>query len=241
MINFLPAANLYTQSSKVPQQAVTSVEPDVTETDNTTENEAEPVNSIKPSSESSSSAGSESRLSDAEKKQIQELRARDREVRAHEQAHAAAAGALAKGAPAYEYQKGPDGQLYAVGGHVSIDTSAVSGDPKATLDKAGKIQRAALAPSQPSQQDRAVAAQAAALASQARAELAQERSATQDTSNSELTTTTEDTQGAGSEKVKARCAECGGQHSSDSHAVSLELKNTFDTGESQNTLFDIAA
>ncbi len=106
-----------------------------------------------------------------EQKQIQELAARDREVRQHEQNHAAVGGKYA-GAPSYEFERGPDGRLYAVGGEVSIDTSPVPNDPEATLEKAEVIQRAALAVAEPSPQDRAVAAAAAAMAAEARAELA---------------------------------------------------------------------
>ncbi len=109
-------------------------------------------------------------------KQLQELtrlRQRDREVRAHEMAHLAAAGPYAVGGPTYEYRKGPDGQRYAVGGHVNIDTSPVPGDPEATLRKAETIRRAALAPGDPSPQDRSVAAAAASMATKAQIELQQ--------------------------------------------------------------------
>ncbi|HDZ56000.1 MAG TPA: hypothetical protein ENI17_16295 [Pseudomonas xinjiangensis] len=102
---------------------------------------------------------------------IAELATRDREVRAHEQAHLAVGGQYA-GAVTYDYERGPDGRLYAVGGSVSIDTAAVPGDPAATLAKAQQVQRAALAPAQPSATDLSVAAQAAQMATQARAELA---------------------------------------------------------------------
>ncbi len=102
--------------------------------------------------------------------QIQELAARDREVRAHEQAHAAAAGQYGS-SPSYEYVRGPDGAGYAVGGSVDIDTSPIAGDPAATLRKAEQLQRAASAPAEPSGQDRQVAAQVAQMAQQARAEL----------------------------------------------------------------------
>ena len=37
------------------------------------------------------------------------------------------------GGASYEYDNGPDGKRYAVGGEVSIDTSTVSGDPQATI------------------------------------------------------------------------------------------------------------
>ena len=106
--------------------------------------------------------------------QLRELRSRDREVRAHEQAHAAAAGPHAVGGPSYTFETGPDGRRYAVAGEVQIDTSAAA-DPAATLAKARQIRRAALAPAEPSPQDRRVAAEAVAMAAKARAELAGER------------------------------------------------------------------
>lgn len=102
---------------------------------------------------------------------IAELVATDRDVRAHEQAHAAAGGQYA-GSPTYSFVRGPDGLNYAVGGEVSIDTAPVSGDPEATLRKAQVVRAAASAPSEPSPQDRRVAAQAASLEVEARAELA---------------------------------------------------------------------
>lgn len=114
---------------------------------------------------------------------INELRITDQEVRAHEQAHAAAAGGLAKGGPTFEYQRGPDGQLYAVGGEVQIDTSGVPGDPEATLQKAQQIQQAALAPAQPSSQDRSVAVAAAAMAAEARSEIASRGTKDDDSNN----------------------------------------------------------
>ena len=107
-----------------------------------------------------------------EQLEIAELASRDREVRAHEQAHAAVGGAYA-GAPTYTYSRGPDGKRYAIGGEVSIDSSPIPNDPEATLRKMELVQRAALAPAEPSAQDLRVAAQAQALAAQARAELNQ--------------------------------------------------------------------
>lgn len=121
-------------------------------------------------------AGKSTELSDEEQAEVRELKARDAEVRAHEQAHLAAAGGHAKGGPTYEYERGPDGRNYAVGGEVSIDTSPVDGDPAATIAKMNKLIAAANAPAQPSGQDRAVAAQAAAARTQAQAELAEQRS-----------------------------------------------------------------
>jgi len=103
--------------------------------------------------------------------QLQELKSRDREVRAHEQAHLSAAGSYATSGARLTTERGSDGKQYATSGEVSIDTSPVSGDPQKTIAKAEVIQRAALAPAQPSAQDRSVAAQAAQMETQARAEV----------------------------------------------------------------------
>lgn len=116
-------------------------------------------------------------LSPEAQQQIAKLKARDQHVRAHEAAHSAAGGSLVRGAATYSYQQGPDGRRYAVGGEVSLDTSAVPGDPRATMAKAERIRAAALAPSDPSGQDRSVAAQAAAMESQASQELAKSQAA----------------------------------------------------------------
>lgn len=116
-------------------------------------------------------------LGEEEKRQVEKLKARDREVRAHEQAHLAAAGPYALGGPQYEYQRGPDGKEYAVGGEVQINASPVPGDPQANLEKARVVQQAALAPAEPSPQDRRVAAQAARQEARARRELAAQRQA----------------------------------------------------------------
>lgn len=113
-------------------------------------------------------------LTEGEQKQVAELKKRDREVRQHEQAHQAAGGQYAS-APSYEYQKGPDGQRYAVGGEVQIDASPIPGDPEATIEKMRIVKAAALAPAEPSGQDRKVAASADAAAQQARAELAAQK------------------------------------------------------------------
>lgn len=123
----------------------------------------------KDSSNGSKSAGSNGQLSDDEKAQVEKLKALDREVRAHERAHASTGGNLA-GAPSYSYQKGPDGQQYAVDGEVKIDATPVKNDPDATITKMQRVIAAALAPAQPSGQDRAVAAQARAQLAQAQVE-----------------------------------------------------------------------
>lgn len=113
------------------------------------------------------SAGDRLSLSPEAEVQLRELKRRDAEVRAHERAHMAAGGQYVSGGPSYEYQQGPDGRQYAIGGHVSIDASSIPDDPEADLAKARQVRRAALAPGEPSAQDRAVAARAAAQESRA--------------------------------------------------------------------------
>ena len=105
-----------------------------------------------------------------ERQQIQALVARDREVRHHERAHAAVGGQYT-GSPRYVFERGPDGINYAVAGEVSISTGAIPGDPQATIQKAQIIRRAALAPLEPSAQDRSVAAQSVQLEAAARVEI----------------------------------------------------------------------
>jgi hypothetical protein len=108
-------------------------------------------------------------LTEEEKQEIEKLKQRDREVRAHEQAHRAAGGALT-GSPTFKTVRGPDGHSYAVSGEVKIDTSSVPNNPEATIRKLEQVKRAALAPSNPSAKDRQVAADAEAKIQQARQE-----------------------------------------------------------------------
>lgn len=111
-----------------------------------------------------------------QEQQVQDLIERDQEVRTHEQAHQSAGGEYAS-SPTYQFTQGPDGKRYATGGEVQIDTSAVPGDPAATIAKMQQIRSAALAPAEPSAQDLAVARSAAASEAKARKELMAEQSA----------------------------------------------------------------
>ncbi len=123
---------------------------------------------------------------------VAELKARDQEVRNHEQAHMAAGAGLTSG-PTYTYQTGPDGHRYAVGGEVQIDTGTVAGDPEATIKKAEQVRKAALAPANPSAQDMAVAASATQTIAVAQAELSVERQEAR-TAEKEETEETEETE-----------------------------------------------
>lgn len=121
--------------------------------------------------EASTHQSSDKQLLEENEAISRDLAKRDREVRNHERIHASIGGAFAS-APHLSYQKGPDGQLYAVEGDVRIDTSSVAGDPRATLEKAQVIIRAALSVPEPSVQDKRIAAQARSMAAEASAEIA---------------------------------------------------------------------
>ena len=127
------------------------------------------------SKEETLSADNPQGLSEEELKELKELTKRDQEVRTHEQAHMATAGQYARGGINLETTTGPDGKSYAVGGHVNIDTSPVPNNPQATIQKANKIRAAAMAPADPSSQDRSVAAAAMKMATEARSKLAEQQ------------------------------------------------------------------
>lgn len=121
----------------------------------------------------SSGYGSGQKLTEAQQQQVAELAATDRRVRQHEQAHLAAAGGLASSGATFSYRQGPDGKRYAVGGDVSINTSS-GRTPQETIERARRIRAAALAPADPSPQDRRVAAEASRMEAEARAAQRQE-------------------------------------------------------------------
>ncbi|MFT2111605.1 putative metalloprotease CJM1_0395 family protein [Marinomonas sp. 2405UD68-3] len=114
----------------------------------------------------------ETELTEEEQDHLDYLKDRDREVKIHEQAHASVGGQFA-GSPSYTYEKGPDGQSYAVAGEVPIDVSPIAGDPQATISKMEQVYRAALAPVEPSSADRRIASDAQSKISEARAEIVQ--------------------------------------------------------------------
>jgi len=126
------------------------------------------------SKQSASTGNTVNGLTPEQQQQVDKLKATDRRVRAHEQAHLAAGGGLVTGGAVYQYQTGPDGKQYAVGGEVHIDTGEEK-DPEATLRKAEQVKAAALAPADPSGQDRSVAASADAMAAKARLEIMEQQ------------------------------------------------------------------
>lgn len=103
---------------------------------------------------------------------VAKLAARDRDVRAHEAQHMAAAGSMASGVE-YTYEMGPDGKLYAVDGKVNI-TIPAGQTPEQALSTARQLRAAANAPSDPSGQDMTVAAQASRMEADALQKIAKE-------------------------------------------------------------------
>ncbi len=112
-------------------------------------------------------------LSRKEQQAVRELQVRDRQVRAHEQAHVAASGRIAVSAPHYEFETGPDGRQYVVGGSVNYNMPA-SGSAEDKLLLAQQLRRMAMAPADPSPKDRATAAKATGKEARARQEIREE-------------------------------------------------------------------
>ncbi len=121
-------------------------------------------------------AGNVLELSAEELAEVKDLQARDKEVRAHEQAHKSAGGHYT-GAAQFSFVVGPDGKRYAVGGEVPIDVSEIADDPQATIVKMQVVKRAAVAPAQPSAADRMVYSTASRIELNARAEMMAQRAA----------------------------------------------------------------
>lgn len=102
---------------------------------------------------------------------ISELSQTDKEVRAHEAAHIAGGGA--SGGASFEYEKGPDGKLYAVAGEVPVNMQEGI-TPEQTKRNAQKVIASALAPANPSAQDYKVASTANMLLLKAEIEISKE-------------------------------------------------------------------
>lgn len=155
------------ESEKNEGQQESSENPQLANKDAESKDNDEQTNSA---AEEESSHGDNAINEFADQQAIKSLQQRDREVRSHELAHAAAGGATT-GAPSYSFEVGPDGKKYAVEGEVSVDLSTVEGNPRATIAKMQKVYNAALAPANPSIQDMRVANSAAQAIAQAQSEL----------------------------------------------------------------------
>ncbi len=129
-----------------------------------------------PKSEGAASKKETSRnqLTREQQRIVRELQAIDRKVREHEAAHLQAGRGVVTSGANFSYVYGPDGRQYAVSGEVGIDTSPER-KPEANIDKGERIQAAALAPRDPSQQDYRVAAVGVQLEAQGRTDLARQQ------------------------------------------------------------------
>jgi hypothetical protein len=87
---------------------------------------------------------------------LEKFKKADAQIRSHEQIHATIGATTTP--ISYNYQQGPDGKMYAVGGSVRFDTS-IPDDPKAAAFKLDQIQKAASAPTDPSSADNTIASQ----------------------------------------------------------------------------------
>lgn len=178
--------------------------------------------------EKNSSSNSDKQLTEEEQKQIDELKSRDREVKTHEQAHIAAGGSYVLGGASYDYQTGPDGKQYAVGGSVNIDTAPVKGDPEATIAKAQVVIKAALAPAEPSGQDQKVASAARQMISEAKKELTSQQNAEMNT-ETESENNTENTETAVNTENSKIAANTNVSSKENADKADNNTSNAFDT------------
>lgn len=123
--------------------------------------------------------GTNQELTPQEQQQLAELKQTDAQVKAHEHAHKSTAAGLTTSGPNYEYETGPDGKKYAVAGDVNVSYQK-SSDPEVNLKNAQQLKAAALAPADPSSQDRKVAMQADREIAQARQEIMEEQNQTEE-------------------------------------------------------------
>lgn len=85
---------------------------------------------------------------------LERFKNKDSEIRVHEQLHASLGTTTTP--ISYSYQMGPDGKLYATGGHVRFDTSMPSNPVEAKL-KLDELQKASSAPERLSGADSSIA------------------------------------------------------------------------------------
>lgn len=167
------------------------------------------------------------------------LKQRDREVRAHEQAHVIAGGGLVRGGANFGYATGPDGKLYAVSGEVSIDSSAIPEDPAATIRKMNQVIKAALAPAQPSGQDRSVASSAAKTQMSAQAALTQQQLADLQGKSDGGSSDSAKSEPASTEKIgaprQAKTSQPAGQKQAAETAASEQTRSTDIPGQQPTT------
>ncbi|MBF0100523.1 MAG: hypothetical protein HQK77_06400 [Desulfobacterales bacterium] len=211
-------AFFYWQSSETTAETTSESTSETTESKKTDTADTSAGVKEKDSKENRPNSKDEKELSTKEQQKLEYLKKRDAEVKAHEQAHMAAGGQYITSPAQYQYERGPDGSNYAVGGEVGIDTSAVPNDPQATIIKMEVVQRAALAPMEPSSQDRMVASRAAQLEVAAQMESGQKK----ETQASKDTQSAKDT----SEKNSPNSVTGTGRLSADTEESEAELQSS---------------
>lgn len=142
--------------------------------------------SQEPSDSKDTTTKTQDNLTPEQQQEIAKLKDRDEEVKAHEQAHLSAASGINASAPTYTYETGPDGEKYAIGGEVSINVTQ-TGDPEKDMQSAQTMKAAALAPSQPSSQDLAVAREADKMIEEDKKQIEEEKSQESEGSSSKTT------------------------------------------------------
>jgi len=153
------------------------------------------------------------KLTPEQEQEVRELKARDAEVKAHEEAHIAASAGISASAPTYNYQTGPDGVQYAIGGEVNISFSQ-GNDPAENLANAEAMKAAALAPADPSSQDLSVASNADKMIQEAKQEIAAKQDQPTDIGNksdkTDTTGTTADAQNTDATETLGNTADAEG-------------------------------
>jgi len=127
--------------------------------------------STKPEENKEQSRKNNTELTQDEKVQLNQLKAADTKVRAHEAAHQS--GPAASGGASFTYEKGPDGVMYAVAGEVPVRIQTGS-TPQESISNLQGVIATALAPADPSGQDLSVASKARVMLMKAQQEFAQE-------------------------------------------------------------------
>lgn len=126
-------------------------------------------------------------LTPEEEAEVERLKKREEEVKAHEAAHAAAGGGVT-GAISYSYTTGPDDKEYITDGEIQIDTSSGGNDPESVIAKMEAVIRSAYAPSEPSSKDRQIAAQAQQILAAAELQAKEQKAAEEEADKSDEAT-----------------------------------------------------
>jgi hypothetical protein len=181
------------QLSSVKQQAAVPQQTTTTTTTAGTKAAGTQTTTTQASQTLASAAGTGSTgtvLSAQQKAQIAQFQLLDQTARANVAAEQRAAGAYG-GTVSYQYERGPDGTLYAVAGDVTLNVQPVPNNPAATLSAMQTITNAALSVAPPTADDLMAVREAAQYTAEAEAALrsAQAGTATAATTNTANGTT----------------------------------------------------